>query len=136
LSTHRKEKVEKIEQILTQLIEKSSEGTPIIVEGKKDAAALQELGVKGQILTVKTGGKSFLEATVEIEKSSSNEVILFLDFDRRGQEGTKHLQESLEQGKILVNLTFWRKLRALAGREIQCVEGLPSYLITLQEKAT
>jgi 5S rRNA maturation endonuclease (ribonuclease M5) len=136
LSTHRKEKVEKIEQILAQLIEKSSEGTPIIVEGKKDAAALQELGVKGQILTVKTGGKSFLEATVEIEKSSSNEVILFLDFDRRGQEGTKHLQESLEQGKILVNLTFWRKLRALAGREIQCVEGLPSYLITLQEKAT
>lgn len=136
MSTHRKEKVEKIEQILTQLIEKSSEGTPIIVEGKKDAAALQELGVKGQILTVKTGGKSFLEATVEIEKSSSNEVILFLDFDRRGQEGTKHLQESLEQGKILVNLTFWRKLRALAGREIQCVEGLPSYLITLQEKAT
>ena len=136
LSTHRKEKVEKIEQILTQLIEKSSEGTPIIVEGKKDATALQELGVKGPILMVKTGGKSFLEVTVEIEKLSSNEVILFLDFDRRGKEGTKHLQESLERGKILVNLKFWHDMRALAGREMHCIEGLPSYLRTLQEKAT
>ena len=136
MSTHRKEKVEKIEQILTELIEKSSEGTPIIVEGKKDAVALQELGVKGQILMVKTGGKSFLESTVEIGKLSSNEVILFLDFDRRGQEGTQRIQESLERGKIHVNLKFWHDLRALAGREIQCVEGLPSYLSTLQEKAT
>lgn len=134
LSTHRKEKVEKIEQILTQLIEKSSEGTPIIVEGKKDAVALQELGVKGPILKVKTGGKSFLEATVEIEKLSSNEVILFLDFDRRGKEGTKHLQESLERGKIKVNVKFWRDLHSLVGREVSCIESLPSYLATAKQK--
>ena len=124
MSTHRKEKVEKIEQIITQLIEKSSEGTPIIVEGKKDADALQELGVKGPILTVKTGGKSFLETTVEIEKLRAKEVILFLDFDRRGQEGTMYLQECLERERILVNLKFWHALRAIAGREIQCIEGI------------
>lgn len=135
MSTHRKDKVEKIELIITQLIEESSDCTPIIVEGKKDAYALRELGVKGPILMVKTEGKSFLEATMEIEKLSSREVILLLDFDRRGQEGIKHLQESLERGKILINLKFWQDLRALAGREIQCIEGLPSYLSTLQEKA-
>lgn len=135
MSTHRKEKVERIEQILAQLIEKSDEGTPIIVEGKKDAQALQELGVKGPILMVKTGGKSFLEAKMEIEKLCSNEVILLLDFDRRGKEGTKHLQESLERGNVILNLKFWLDLRGLAGREIQCIEGLPSYFRTLQEKA-
>ncbi len=133
MSTHRKEKLEKIEQIITQLIEKSSEGTPLIVEGKKDADALQELGAKGPILMVKTGGKSFLEATVEIQRLCSREVILLLDFDRRGQEGTKHLQESLEWEKILVNLKFWHALRAIAGREIQCIEGLPKYLSTLKK---
>ena len=63
MSTHLKEKVEKIEQILTKLIEESAKGKPIVVEGKKDAEALQDLGVTGAILTVKTGGKSFLEAT-------------------------------------------------------------------------
>ena len=49
MSTHLKEKVEKIEQILTQLTEESAKGKPIVVEGKKDAQALQELGVNGAI---------------------------------------------------------------------------------------
>ena len=135
MSTHLKEKVEKIEQILTQLTEESAKGKTIVVEGKKDAQALQELGVNGAIVTVKTGGKSFLEATVEIETLGVREVILFLDFDRRGREGTKRLQESLERGEIKVNVKFWRELSGLVGREIQCIESLTSYLRTLQEKA-
>lgn len=134
MSTHLKEKLEKIELILTQLAEESAKGKPIVVEGKKDAQALQELGVNGAIVTVKTGGKSFLEATVEIEALGPREVILFLDFDRRGREGTKRLQESLERGKIKANLTFWRELGGLVGREIQCIESLTSYLCTLKEK--
>ena len=126
--------MEKIEQILTQLTEEVAKGRPIVVEGKKDAQALHELGVNGAIVTVKTGGKSFLEATVEIEALGASEVILFLDFDRRGREGTKRLQESLERGKIKVNLKFWRELRGLVGREIQCIESLPCYLNNLQER--
>lgn len=134
MSTHLKEKAEKIEQILTKLTEESAKGKPIVVEGKKDAQALQELGISGPILTVKTGGKSFLEATAEIEALGVGEVILFLDFDRRGREGTKLLQEGLERGKIRVNVRFWRELRGLVGREIQCIESLTSYLRTLKEK--
>jgi 5S rRNA maturation endonuclease (ribonuclease M5) len=134
LSTHLKEKAEKIEQILIQLTEESAKGNLIVVEGKKDAQALQELGVNGAIVTVKTGGKSFLEATVEIEALGACEVILFLDFDRRGREGTKRLQETLEREKIKVNVKFWRELRGLVSREIQCIESLTSYLRTLQEK--
>ena len=72
--------------------------------------ALQELGVNGKVLTVKTGGKSFLEATAEIEKLGVSEVILLLDFDRRGKEGTLRLQQSLERAKIKVNMRFWRDL--------------------------
>jgi 2,5-diamino-6-(ribosylamino)-4(3H)-pyrimidinone 5'-phosphate reductase len=134
LSTHLKEKVEKIEQILTQLIEESAKGKPIVVEGKKDALALKELGARGAIFTVKTGGKSFLEAAAEIEAKGAGEVILVLDVDRRGREGIKRLQERLERGKIRVNVRFWRELRGLVGREIQCIESLTSYLRTLKEK--
>jgi len=134
LSTHLKEKAEKIEQILTQLSEESARGMPIVVEGKKDVQAFQELGVKGVIVTVKTGGKSFLEAAMEIEALGASEVFLFLDFDRRGREGTKRLKESLERGKINVNVKFWSELRGLVGREIQCIESLPCYLRNLQEK--
>jgi 2,5-diamino-6-(ribosylamino)-4(3H)-pyrimidinone 5'-phosphate reductase len=134
LSTHLKEKLEKIEQILSKLTEESAKGKPIVVEGKKDADALQELSVNGAILTVKTGGKSFLQATQEIEALGTSEVILLLDFDRRGREGTKRLQESLERGKIKVNVMFWRELHGLVSREIMCIEGLTSYLRSLQEK--
>ena len=134
MSTKLKEKEEKIQRVIAALTEESAKGKPIIVEGKKDAQALRELGVNGKILTAKTGGKSFLEATAEIEKLGAHEVILLLDFDRRGKEGTKRLRESLERAKIKANIKFWRELQALVGREIQCIESLTTYLNTLQEK--
>jgi 2,5-diamino-6-(ribosylamino)-4(3H)-pyrimidinone 5'-phosphate reductase len=135
LSTRLKEKEEKIQQIISKLTEESAKGKPIVVEGKKDAQALRILGVNGPILTLKTGGKSYLEATAEIEKLCAREVVLLLDFDRRGKEATKRVRETLERAKIKVNVKFWHDLQALVGREIQCIESLTAYLNTLQEKA-
>ena len=136
MSTKLKKKQEKIEQIITKLTEESAKGKPIVVEGKKDEQALRILGVNGIIVTVKTSGKSFLDATTEIETLGAQEVILLLDFDRRGKEGTLRLQHNMERSKIKINVQFWRELRALAGRELQCIESITSYLSTLQEKTT
>jgi 5S rRNA maturation endonuclease (ribonuclease M5) len=136
LSTRLKEKEEKILQVLEALAEESAKGKPIVVEGKKDVAALRASGVAGALLTIKTGGKSFLDAVSEIEKMGVPEVILFLDFDRRGREGTKRLKQSLERAKIKPNVKFWRKLAALVGKEIQCVESLTAYLVTLRAKVS
>jgi 5S rRNA maturation endonuclease (ribonuclease M5) len=136
LSTRLKEKEEKILQILNALVEESAKGTLIIVEGKKDVEALRVLGVEGAVLTVKTGGKSFLGVVSEIEQMGASEVILFLDFDRRGKEGTKHLKQNLERAKIKPNVKFWRELSGLVGKEIQCVESLTAYLNTLRAKVS
>jgi len=136
LSTRLKEKEEKILQILNAIAEESAKGTLIIVEGKKDVEALRVLGVEGAVLTVKTGGKSFLGVVSEIEQMGASEVILFLDFDRRGKEGTKHLKQNLERAKIKPNVKFWRELSALVGKEIQCVESLTAYLNTLRAKVS
>jgi 5S rRNA maturation endonuclease (ribonuclease M5) len=135
LSTRLKDRLEKIQEIIAKLTEASAKGNPIVVEGKKDAEALRELCVNGAIVTVKTGGKSFLEATAELEALGAREVILFLDFDRRGKEGTKRLQQNLEHAKIKANVRFWRELHGLAGREMQCIESLPSYLDTTQQRS-
>lgn len=134
MSTRLKEKEEKIQRVITKLTEESAKEKLIVVEGKKDAQALRMLGINGTILTVKTGGKSYLEATAEIEKLGAREVIILLDFDRRGREGTKCVRETLERAKIKVNIKFWHELQALVGREIQCIESLTAYLNTLQEK--
>jgi 5S rRNA maturation endonuclease (ribonuclease M5) len=134
LSTRLKDRLEKIQQIIAKLTEESAKGKPIVVEGKKDAQALREVGVNGTIVTVKTGGKSFLEATAELEALGAREVILFLDFDRRGKEGTKRLQQNLERAKIKANVQFWHELHGVVGWEMQCIESLPSYLDTTQQK--
>ena len=134
MTTHLNEKEEKVLKILEALREEAEKGTPIIVEGKKDIAALQALGVEGKMLTVKTGGKSFLDVISEIEQLDSKEAVLFLDFDRRGKEGTKSLKQSLEHVGVKPNVKVWLALSGLLGKEIQCVESLKGYLTTLRNK--
>lgn len=129
-----RERQEKILRTLDYLIEESSRGTPIVVEGKKDLETLRRLGVKGEILTAKTGGKSRLDLVSEIETTGNEEIILLLDFDRRGREWTAKLRQSLERTKIKANVTFRKELIRFAGKELKDVEGLGSYLQTLNEK--
>ncbi|MEM3725438.1 MAG: toprim domain-containing protein [Candidatus Bathyarchaeia archaeon] len=134
LSTHLKEKEEKILKVLEQLAEESAKGTPIIVEGKNDITTLRALGVKGKILSAKTGGKSLLETISEIEKQEPREVILLLDFDRRGKELTERLKQQLEKIGINPNLSFWRELSLLVSREVKDIEGLATYMENLKRK--
>lgn len=129
-----KEKEEKIQQVLEDLREEAARGTPILVEGKKDAETLRTLGVEGNIVTVKTGGKSFLDVAFDFEKAKTSEAILLLDFDRRGKQGTNRLKRNLEHAGVKVNLEFWVRLLRLAGKDVQCVEGLEAYLQNLKSK--
>jgi len=129
-----KDKEEKIDQIIAALIDESAKGVPIIVEGKKDKEALCSLGVEGLVLTAKTGGKAFLDVVLEIERVGAREVILLLDFDRRGREGTKRLKQDFERIRVKPNLVFWRELAGLVSRDIQCVESLNAYLANLKLK--
>jgi 5S rRNA maturation endonuclease (ribonuclease M5) len=134
LSTHLQEKEEKILRVLECIAEESAKGTPIIVEGKNDIEALRVLGVEGKIMSAKTGGKSILDVISEVEKLAPKEVIMLLDFDRRGRELTKRLRQDLEKAKTKINLTFWNKLLELVGTEVKDVEGLATYTETLKRK--
>jgi 2,5-diamino-6-(ribosylamino)-4(3H)-pyrimidinone 5'-phosphate reductase len=134
LSARLKEKEEKILQVLECLAEESAKGTPIIVEGKNDVEALRNLAVEGKIISAKTGGKSILDVVFEVEKTNANEVILLFDFDRRGKEWTKRIKQQLERARIKPNITFWRELLTLVGREVKDVEGLTTYMETLKSK--
>ena len=134
LSAHLRERQEKIQQTLQCLAEESARGIPIIVEGKKDLETLRTLGVQGQIVTAKTGGKSRLDLISEIEKIGNREVILLLDFDRRGKEWTAILRQNLEKARIKANVTFRKELLRFAGKELKDIEGLAAYLQTLSKK--
>lgn len=134
MSAHLREKLEKIQRVLECLVQESSNGTAIIVEGKKDVRTLRRLCVQGKIICAKTAGKSRLDLLKQIEEGGFREVILLFDFDRRGREWTETVKENLERARVKLNLEFSNDLQALVGREVKDIEGLASYIETLREK--
>lgn len=134
MSTRSEKKFEKIQQLLEKLEKEADRGTTIVIEGKKDAKALSILGINGNTILAKSGGKSFLDVLREIERKKERQVILLLDFDRRGKEWSKRLATSLEEMKKIPNLIFWRRILNLVGHEVKDIEGLPTYLEKLKTK--
>jgi len=134
LSTGLQRKSERLSKLLEKLATEAAKGIPIVVEGQKDVSALRQLNVEGKIVSSKTSGKSFLDILTEIEEQKVREVILLLDFDRRGVEWTHRLKQHLEKTKIKPNLTFWNELYGLVGRDLKDIEGLPTYLETLKKR--
>jgi 2,5-diamino-6-(ribosylamino)-4(3H)-pyrimidinone 5'-phosphate reductase len=127
-------KAEKLTGLMQKLVEHSTKGVPIVVEGQKDVSALRQLNIAGKIVSSKTSGKSFLDILAEIENLKVREVILLLDFDRRGVEWTHRLKQHLEKTRINPNIAFWNELYGLVGRDLKDIEGLPAYLETLANK--
>ena len=129
-----KRKAERLAKLLEKLAAEAKKGIPIVVEGQKDVASLKQLGINGDFVSSKTQGKSFLDILTEIERRNVKEVILLLDFDRRGVEWTHRLKQHLEKTRIKPNLTFWNELYGLVGRDLKDIEGLTTYLQTLKKK--
>jgi 5S rRNA maturation endonuclease (ribonuclease M5) len=134
MSRSLKRRLEEIQLLLDNLIAKAADGTPIIVEGLRDKESLENLEVKGDIISAKTAGKTFLDVLQEIENREKDEVILLMDFDKRGREMTTHLAQSLENNRIKANTIFWKKLSSLVCRDVKDIEGLATYVQTLSRK--
>ncbi|MDR1992710.1 MAG: toprim domain-containing protein [Nitrososphaerota archaeon] len=134
IPVHLRDRLERIDAVIGRLVEYALQGKLVVVEGKKDVVALSLLGVVGRVLAVKAGGRSFLQVAEEIEALGVEEIILLLDFDRRGREGTWCLQRALERTSVRVNVVVWRELAGLVGRDVQDVEGLPAFLATIAQK--
>jgi len=127
-------RIEKISSILENLRDESLRGAVIVVEGKKDVFALRKLQIRGPVIPAKGLGGNILGVVDEIEKRGNREVILLLDFDRRGRQLTSRLIENLEAIHIKPNLVYWKELSRLLGRDLAEIEGLANYLQTLDKK--
>jgi len=136
LSSGLKRKAERLSQLLEKLASESAKNILIVVEGQNDVEALRQLSIEGGIISAKTSGKSFLDVLADIESRKIREVILLLDFDRRGVEWTRRLKQHLEKTRIKPNLSFWNELHSLVGRDVKDLEGLPAYLETLKKKTS
>ena len=90
----------------------------VIVEGKKDRKALQELGVE-KIMTLDAHHKL-------VEKVTEKEVVLLVDLDKEGKKLYSQLKDLLSRRGVKVN----DKLRHYLFRntKLRQVEGLTRYV--------
>lgn len=123
--------LERLPKTLERLSNKGASGAPIIVEGKKDVAALKKLGVIGTTITIKCSGK-VLEDCLDVV--SAPEAVILVDFDEHGTELAKEIAKYLESRKVKADLILWREVRALVRKDVKDVEGLPTYLERLKKK--
>lgn len=121
--------LEELEEALADLREENRT-TPIIVEGEKDIAALRTLEVTGEIIRFNKGRSvsDFCDAIAQ----NHRKIILLTDWDRRGGRLCIQLKKNLEN-RVEIDVSY----RGKFAKHCPCrtVEGMPSWLMTLQNKA-
>jgi len=93
--------------IFEKLAQEARLGVPIIVEGKRDAEALRKLGVRGEIVLI----KSIRGLRRSFEERSIRRVILLPDLDEEGERLLKLVKQSLEGVVKEIDVSYWKKLK-------------------------
>jgi len=95
----------------------------VVVEGKRDTAALVKLGYSGKILEFHrfNGMIKFTDSAAKYSR-----LILLLDGDRKGRYLTKKIIELLEH-RTKIDLLFKKKLVSITKGKIRFIEQLVCY---------
>lgn len=125
------ERYERLLEVMEEISETNLH-TPVIVEGKRDAEALRELGLTGDIIAYNTGMPSheFCEAMAD----NHPRVVLLMDWDSTGQRLQAMLSRKL-QGHWEEHERFRRLLRVLCQKEVKDIEGIPGLIRRLEANA-
>ena len=101
----------------------SQKDSVVVVEGKRDSAALIKLGYSGKILEFHkfNGMIKFADSAAKYHK-----IILLLDGDRKGRYLTKKIIELLER-RTKIDLLFKKKLVSITKGKIRFIEQLVCY---------
>jgi len=101
----------------------SMKDSVVIVEGKRDSAALKKLGYSGKVLEFHRFG-GMINFTDSVSKYKR--LIILFDRDKKGRRLTgKTIQ--LLQRRTKVDLSFKRKLRIITKGKIMFIEQLVCY---------
>ena len=101
----------------------TKQDSAIIVEGKRDSAALKKIGVSGKILEFHRfqGLIKFADSVSEYKS-----LIILFDRDRKGRYLTAKIIEQLER-RTRIDLSFKRKLVSVTKGKIHFIEQLGCY---------
>lgn len=115
--------LEDFPRILEILVEESTKGVPIVVEGIRDKTALRKIGVKGEIIVF----RSFKSLREYFEERDIRCVILLLDLDSEGERMTMMAKKALEGVVRNIDTSLWRRLRKFRNIGLTEIESLPVF---------
>ncbi len=101
----------------------SEKESAVVVEGKRDSAALKKLGFTETVLEFhRFGGLTKFADSVSDRK---NLIVLF-DYDRKGKYLTRRVIEQLER-RTRIDLSYKKKLTQITRGKIRAIEELDRY---------
>ncbi|MFW6040937.1 MAG: toprim domain-containing protein [Thermoplasmatota archaeon] len=120
-----KEKLKGTKEVLDRIKEKN-QTTPIIVEGKKDVKALRRLGIRGEIIKIKTHQRIF--HIIENLRDEYQGVIILTDWDPTGSRLYHRIKKACKANDIEYNERFRKELVKYVKGEVKDIEGLPKFI--------
>lgn len=122
-------RLEMIEDLLEQLQEFINKDSIIVVEGKRDIAALNSLGLHGDFRLATH--HSLINFCEDLVKTGKNIVVL-TDWDRRGNILASKIVENLQSLGNNPDTRIRDLVISLVQKEIKDVESLPGYVHKLR----
>lgn len=123
---NKKECLEALLEIIDELKLLAEDGTPILVEGKRDIESLKNLGVRGNFILISRTPAFQIADKLKVDKIS--EVILLTDFDRAGKRYARDLFEEFQSRGIKVNNLIRNDIIKYSHGDLKDIESLYAYL--------
>jgi 5S rRNA maturation endonuclease (ribonuclease M5) len=111
-----------LSNFVCNLNQMSSEGWVLLVEGKRDEAALRGLGYEGALITLATLSRGICPAL-----RGSNKVVILTDLDREGGVLAARSVKSLSRNGINTSLAERRRLKAASHGAFLHIENLSRF---------
>jgi 5S rRNA maturation endonuclease (ribonuclease M5) len=122
--------LEALEELVSGLIDASSRGAAIIVEGIRDRDALRDLGATGPIIMASR--RPALDVAEDCAKKFK-EIVVLTDWDEKGDEMARNIEIHLRCTGSQTDMEIRSKLKKLVKKEIKDVESLNIYVERMRE---
>lgn len=119
-----------LEVQISALVEASSNGAAVIVEGMRDMRALRALGVSGPIVMA---SRSPALGLAEDAARKYSEIVVLTDWDQKGDEMARTIAQHLRSAGVRADLDIRGRLKKLVRKEIKDVESLSLYVERMRE---
>jgi len=123
------ERLQEILAIVDDLIFRAERGAIIMVEGLRDKASLEALGISGNI--VMASQQPLFNLAERISRQNAD-VIILTDWDERGEEVAKYADIFLKSNGARPDCEPRKRLRQLSKKEIKDIENLHGYIERLK----